>query len=127
MNARHVAALLDGVPHAAALLGEGSKVLGFDTERSTDHAWGPRLQVFVREELVEEARRRVEDGLPDEVRGWPTRFYRWQVDGGAVVGLFDEDRLFAGYSIGLAVGFVVYFVLSLLVSGKSEVGGFMGD
>ena len=39
--------LLGGVPHSAALLGWGSEVLGFDTERSTDHGWGPRLQVFV--------------------------------------------------------------------------------
>ena len=29
------------VPHAAALLGWGSDVLGFDTARSTDHGWGP--------------------------------------------------------------------------------------
>jgi hypothetical protein len=33
--------------HAAAFLGTGSEVLGFDTERSRDHAWGPRLQLFV--------------------------------------------------------------------------------
>lgn len=32
--------------HSAALLGPGSEVLGFDTERSTDHDWGPRVQLF---------------------------------------------------------------------------------
>jgi hypothetical protein len=32
---------------AAALIGKGSDVLGFDTERSTDHDWGPRFQVFL--------------------------------------------------------------------------------
>src|ERR1700729_3766711 len=33
--------------HAAALIGPGSDVAGYDTERSTDHDWGPRLQVFL--------------------------------------------------------------------------------
>ena len=33
--------------YAAALLGPGSEVLGFDTRRSADHDWGPRLQVFL--------------------------------------------------------------------------------
>jgi hypothetical protein len=35
------------VPYAAALLGAGSEVAGFDSQRSTDHDWGPRLQVFL--------------------------------------------------------------------------------
>ncbi|MEX5713141.1 hypothetical protein AB1484_34110 [Parafrankia sp. FMc6] len=39
--------LVSGVPHAAALLGEGSEVLGFDDEISTDHDFGPRVQLFV--------------------------------------------------------------------------------
>jgi hypothetical protein len=33
--------------YAAALLGPGSEVPGFDSERSTDHDWGPRLQVLL--------------------------------------------------------------------------------
>src|SRR5258708_5093606 len=35
--------------HAAALLGAGSELLGFDDEMSRDHDWGPRLQIFVSE------------------------------------------------------------------------------
>jgi hypothetical protein len=33
--------------HTAALIGPGSEVLGFDSARSTDHNWGPRLQLFL--------------------------------------------------------------------------------
>ncbi|MGA2639971.1 MAG: DUF4037 domain-containing protein, partial [Spirochaetia bacterium] len=33
--------------YAAAFIGKGSDVLGFDTERSTDHDWGPRFQIFL--------------------------------------------------------------------------------
>jgi Uma2 family endonuclease len=65
-------------PHAAALLGEGSEVLGFDTERSTDHAWGPRAQIFVEANAVESLRSRVDSQLPETFRGWPVRYFRWQ-------------------------------------------------
>lgn len=55
--------------HAAALLGPGSDVLGFDTARSTDHDWGPRCQVFVAEDDVDEVRERVRRSLPEEYAG----------------------------------------------------------
>lgn len=76
----HVSSIVDDVPHAAALLGEGSEVLGFDTERSTDHAWGPRLQLFVEEDAAPELSARLDEGLAQDVRGWPVRFFRWQED-----------------------------------------------
>ncbi|MFF1820675.1 DUF4037 domain-containing protein [Kribbella sp. NPDC058245] len=60
------------VSHAAGLLGWGSDVLGYDTERSMDHGWGPRLQVFVDE--PEPVRAAVERALPDEYDGYPVRF-----------------------------------------------------
>lgn len=69
-----VAPLVGATPHAAGLLGWGSDVLGYDTGRSADHGWGPRLQVFVEGENVASLRTDIEANLPDEFRGWPTRF-----------------------------------------------------
>jgi hypothetical protein len=65
-------------PHAAALLGEGSEVLGYDQPRSTDHSWGPRLQIFVSPADVDRVLSDVERGLPPEYEGYPVRFYSWQ-------------------------------------------------
>jgi Domain of unknown function (DUF4037) len=63
---------------AAALVGTGSDVLGFDTEQSTDHGWGPRLWVFsdafTDRDLVRRIVRAIDDGIPDEFRGYRTRF-----------------------------------------------------
>jgi hypothetical protein len=69
-----VAPLVRDVAHSAALLGYGSDVVGFDTERSTDHGWGPRLQLFVEERDVQAVDEKLERELPDDYRGWPTRF-----------------------------------------------------
>lgn len=69
-----VAPLCADIPHSAALLGSGSDVLGFDTARSTDHGWGPRLQVFAGPEDVEPLDTRLETELPESYGGWPVRF-----------------------------------------------------
>jgi hypothetical protein len=67
-----------GFPYAAALIGPGSDVLGFDTPVSSDHDWGPRLQLFLPErELPERAsllKRVLASELPTEFRGFATSF-----------------------------------------------------
>ena len=66
-----------GVPYSAALIGGGSDVLGLDSPRSTDHNWGPRLQVFLapgHADLAADVRRLMADRLPATFRGWPTAF-----------------------------------------------------
>lgn len=66
------------LPHSAALLGPGSEVLGFDTERSTDHNWGPRLQLFLTADDTASHASEITDlltsRLPASFRGHPTRF-----------------------------------------------------
>jgi hypothetical protein len=64
--------------YAAALLGPGSDVAGYDTERSTDHDWGPRLQVFLADEDADgdaaSLTAMLAERLPDSFRGYPVRF-----------------------------------------------------
>ncbi len=38
------------MPISAALIGDGSEVLGFDTAMSQDHDWGPRVMIFLHEQ-----------------------------------------------------------------------------
>jgi hypothetical protein len=66
--------LLAETPYAAGLLGWGSDVLGYDTARSTDHGWGPRLHVFVDAYEVDHVAEAVERGLPEEYLGHAVRF-----------------------------------------------------
>lgn len=69
-----VGPLLVDVPHSAALLGDGSEVLGFDDAVSTDHDFGPRAQVFVpTEDLVTPAERAL-GGLPSRFDGFPVSY-----------------------------------------------------
>lgn len=66
---------LPALPYAAGLIGQGSDVLGFDTARSTDHDWGPRLQIVVAEDdraaRAEEILAVVDAALPETVCGVP--------------------------------------------------------
>src|SRR5437867_787488 len=64
--------------YSAALIGSGSEILGFDTEMSTDHHWGPRVMLFLKEDdhnlyckaIDEELRYK----LPPRFRGYSANF-----------------------------------------------------
>ena len=83
LYAEVVAPLLVAEPgrpgYAAALLGPGSEVLGFDSQRSTDHDWGPRLQIFLAPGLgpgrATRIGARLARSLPATFRGYPTAFH----------------------------------------------------
>ncbi len=70
--------LYPGLRYSAALLGPGSEVLGFDSERSTDHDWGPRLQVLLAAGTARPEADRIGSALggrlPASFRGYPVRF-----------------------------------------------------
>lgn len=66
---------LISVPHSACLIGEGSEVLGYDTERSTDHEWGPRVQLFVAGRDIEPVRQLIDGRLPETYLGYQTRWF----------------------------------------------------
>lgn len=85
-----VAPLIDR-PHTACLIGEGSEVLGYDTERSTDHEWGPRLQVFLAAGDVPGVRDRLHRGLPSHYRDHPTTWY--SLEAGAEASHLEIDTL----------------------------------
>ena len=64
-----------GLRYSAGLLGPGSEVLGFDSQRSTDHDWGPRLQVFLSRDaapLAGEIDAMFARRLPETFRGYRT-------------------------------------------------------
>ncbi|TMR89463.1 DUF4037 domain-containing protein [Nonomuraea basaltis] len=92
-----VAPLVPRLPHSAALIGPGSEVLAFDTARSADHDWGPRVLLFVAAGEVAEVRAKVEAGLPGSFRGLPTVFgYHGEVRPGVTVtdlGAWLAERL----------------------------------
>ena len=73
-----LAAQFPDLVYSAGLIGYGSDVLGYDTERSTDHEWGPRLLLFVTDEDYSALARAIDDTLrrklPPTFRGYSTSF-----------------------------------------------------
>src|SRR5579863_1383345 len=85
-----LSAAFPGLRYSAALIGHGSDVLGYDSERSTDHEWGPRLLIFLPDndfrEQADSISERLSARLPAEFRGYSTNFsepdqnrVRWMV------------------------------------------------
>jgi Domain of unknown function (DUF4037) len=66
------------VPYSAALLGPGSEVAGFDSPRSTDHDWGPRLRIFLPDSDADRhasaLTAMLASRLPESFRGYPVAF-----------------------------------------------------
>jgi hypothetical protein len=76
------------LPYAAGLLGPGSDVLGYDTARSMDHDWGPRLVLFLEHDDLQEWRPRLNsvlsERLPRSIAGHPTGFAEFEEEPGTM-------------------------------------------
>jgi hypothetical protein len=71
---KHVPELM----YSAALIGSGSEVLGYDTEMSSDHHWGPRVMLFLsaddKDTYEESISQIMSENLPYTFRGYSTHF-----------------------------------------------------
>ncbi|MDO3444966.1 DUF4037 domain-containing protein [Agrobacterium sp. V1] len=73
--------LHENFPHlsyAAARIGLGSEILGFDSEISADHDYGPCVQLFLPatgfSTIAPDIMKRLDAGLPPSFEGWPVRY-----------------------------------------------------
>lgn len=86
--------IIDGVSrdrkYAAALIGSGSEVLGFDDAMSADHHWGPRVMIFLDDiagvEAIDAALRKE---LPSTFYGHSTSFSEPDINDNNVQRLVD--------------------------------------
>ena len=72
-----IAETLPQLRYAAARLGDGSEVLGFDTEMSADHNYGPTVQIFLDEADFVHAdtlMAALDRQLPERFEDWTVRF-----------------------------------------------------
>lgn len=96
---RHFPDLLCG----AGRVDYGSEVLGFDTPRSMDHDWGPRLTLFLPEArysqfLAADISRVLGEELPFEIRGVSTHFAR-AAGGSSLLSVTDERPINHGVAM----------------------------
>ena len=60
--------------YSSALIGPGSEVLGYDTEMSTDHDWGPRVYLFLNQQDIgyaEQIRSTLHERAPERLYNYP--------------------------------------------------------
>ncbi len=87
--------------YSAALIGTGSEVLGFDTEMSSDHDWGPRIKLFLEESEYMDKAKAIEallqSNLPNQFRGYPVQWTIAGPSGNPCVELLTIRSFFLNY------------------------------
>jgi len=109
--------LLDNFPnlkHSAARIDGGSDVLGFDTGRSRDHSWGPRVMIFLDEgDLDEYSQAIIElmgNKLPFTFADYPTEFGYSPTASGGVMKISEERPINHRVSVHSIRGFFNYYL-----------------
>ena len=104
--------------YTAALIGSGSEILGFDTEMSTDHHWGPRLMLFLSQADLNTHAERIKtvmsEQLPYNFLGYSTHYtppnpddsgnmLLWDIDTGPVNHRIETHSLndYCGWYLGI--------------------------
>ncbi|HWD40628.1 MAG TPA: DUF4037 domain-containing protein [Fimbriimonas sp.] len=68
-----IAEAFPGLAYSAGLLGSGSEVLGYDTEMSRDHNWGPRCLLFFQDDTdLSSINGLLDQGIPPDFVGFTT-------------------------------------------------------
>ncbi len=92
-----VKSVLPQVIYGAARIGPGSDVLGYDTEISRDHDWGPRLTIFLPEKDFKHNNRDLDRALraklPTSFRGYSTSWSLPQEDGSWALTKAEPSRI----------------------------------
>jgi hypothetical protein len=87
--------------YSAALIGAGSEVLGFDTEMSSDHDWGPRIKLFLDGDNFADKAKPIEalikGNLPNRFKDYPVQWTIGGPSGNACVELFTIRSFFLDY------------------------------
>lgn len=92
-----LAAEFPGLLYSAARLGDGSDVLGFDDEMSTDHDWGLRQQIFLDEKDHERwataVSQTLAQALPSSFRGYSVHFGEPDAEGTRIIETIESGPL----------------------------------
>ena len=102
------------IRHTACLIGHGSDVIGYDTEESVDHDWGPRLQVFLSDNDWTHRRVEIEERLqlelPRTFRGFSASFSEPDEEGVRVRVDIDDGPVCHGVRICILKQFFMTYL-----------------
>jgi hypothetical protein len=100
--------------YSAGLIGSGSDVVGFDDQMSTDHAWGPRVMLFLGPEDFEAEKDSIREVLSQELPvtylGYSTNFSEPDPDSSQILQAVDSRPINHGVRTHTIDGFFANYM-----------------